>query len=179
MTIYHFCCMNDLRGILSQGLTKGMIVRNEYVKTGNGKVKNVLGMYPGWQWLTVNKHRDSQSWATRFLVKYDRTQYRLTIEIPEKYLDSLYDREHIKAVIDCDADLFENWEGCESWRVYRGKIPKYWIKGIARWDYIEKKWDTEKIFLTPAEAKEQEAEFKRITANLTMEPGKMPKAEGG
>ena len=91
ITLYHFCCDRDMPGIRSQGITKGEIVGEKQNKFGKwGRVE-----FLGWQWLTYDKNRDRQSWATRKLIKYSRTEYRFTVEIPEKEVSQLYDRDRL------------------------------------------------------------------------------------
>ena len=130
MKLFHFCREKDMRGIRSQGITKGMIP--SFRPVGGKKLSMLL--YDGWQWLTLDGDHDKQSWATCVLFKEDRTEYRLTVEIPEKETDSVYDREKLLTVYPEVAPLFDGWPGSEKWRVFRGPIPKYWIKGIEHYE---------------------------------------------
>ena len=74
----------------------------------------------------------NQSWATRNIVKYSRTAWRLTIDIPEVALSRLYDRFGITAMYPACACLFDGWPGSENWRVFHGVIPKEWIMKAER-----------------------------------------------
>lgn len=132
MKIYHFCREQDFRGIRSQGLTKGMIPTVQRME-GHTKRRYSHVLIPGWQWVTLDGDHDRQSWATRQLMNDDRTEYRFTLEIPEKEINSLYDRERLLTVYPEVGPLFDGWEGSENWRVFRGSIPKYWIKAIDQW----------------------------------------------
>ena len=130
MLIYHFCCEKDLRGIKTDGLTKGAI---PIVDVINGK--QCWGLIKGWQWLTVDGRHGEQAWATNELIKDDRTEYRLTIQIVGKEVKSLYDRDQLLELLpQVDPMLFDGWEGSKSWRVFRGTIPKYWIQKIEHWE---------------------------------------------
>ena len=142
MRIYHFCSRHDVRGIKTDGITKGMIPSVKVETNPQGKRTETLVLYDGWQWLTMDGDHGRQSWATREVFKDDRTEYRLTIEIPEKELDCIYDRERLLKVYPEIGPLFEGWDGSENWRVYRGKIPKYWIKTIDHWS--GEKWENGK-----------------------------------
>lgn len=137
MKLYHFCRAKDVHGIRSDGITKGMIpLFCPMEKHTNRNFSLVI--IPGWQWLTLDGDHDRQSWATRKEFKDDRTEYRFTIEIPEKEIVSLYDRRRLLAIYPEASFLFNDWDGCENWRVYRGSIPKYWIKSIEK--YFNGEW---------------------------------------
>ena len=132
MELYHFCREKDFRGIRAQGITKGVIPTVQRMEK-HTKRKYSPVLIKGWQWLTMNGERDQQSWATKELFKDDRTEYRITLEIPERELESLYDRARLLTVFPEVGPLFDGWAGSESWRVFRGAIPKYWIKAIDQW----------------------------------------------
>lgn len=138
MQIFHFCCGKDCRGIRTDGITEGAIptVRKAEEHT---KQKYNYVLIKGWQWLTLDGDHDRQSWATKILIKENRTEYRLTIEIPEKEMDSLYDRDRLLELYPEVGPLFDEWEGSENWRVFRGNIPKYWIRKIER--YTGSEWE--------------------------------------
>lgn len=123
MILYHFCAAKHIKSILQQGLTKGVLAE----PTPDG-----FRIYYGYTWLTVDPDPGKQSWATRNAIKYDRTAWRLTIEIPDAECSRLYDPLSITAHYpDCDL-LFTGFPGSESWRVFRGRIPKEWIKEANR-----------------------------------------------
>ena len=141
ITLYHFCCDRDMPGIRSQGITKGEIVGEKQNKFGKwGRVE-----FLGWQWLTYDKNRDRQSWATRNLIKYSRTEYRFTVEIPEKEVSQLYDRDRLAEEIPGTERLFDGWAWSENWVVYRGKIPKYWLKKLEHWNKEKQLWEEVKL----------------------------------
>ena len=135
MRLYHFCCERDARKILKQGITEGAIAlpqdgqRGYYIRTG-------------WQWVTLELDRAKQSWATKHLIRYDRTTCRLTLEIPDPDARSrLYDRATMTALYPETEQLFDGWEGSEQWRVFRGNIPKRWIAMAERWDAARGEWE--------------------------------------
>ena len=128
MKIYHFCSAKHVRPILKQGIRTGGVVLLG---------KDGYDLRVGWQWLTLDPVRENQSWATRNLVKYDRTAYRLTVELTDDSV--LYDRDGLEKEIPGSHVLFDGWPGSENWRVYRGKIPKSWIQTIEHW--LGEKWE--------------------------------------
>lgn len=142
MTFYHFCCERDMRGIRNKGITKGMIAGERQVSQGKGKAgKWVTWLVPGWQWITLDGNHDGQSWATRQTIRIDRTEYRWTIELPEKEMDSLYDRERLMELYPGTEALFDGWKGSENWRVYRGPILKRWLTKLEHWNSATGTWE--------------------------------------
>lgn len=119
MTLYHFCANKNIKSILRNGLSVGGLTEI----TPWGYI-----VHSGWIWLTTDPDPARQSWATRNVVRYSRTAWRLTIEIPDDELDQLYDRDRIRALYPSAALLFSGWSGSENWRVYHGIIPHGYIK---------------------------------------------------
>lgn len=119
MTIYHFCAKRHARRILREGLTRGALS----IPMDRGFL-----MIQGWTWLTLCGNPNAQSWATQNAIDYDRTAYRLTIELPDEVIPNLYDRERLVKEFPCSDVLFEGWDGSENWRVLKGRIPREWIK---------------------------------------------------
>lgn len=119
MILYHFCAAKHVRSILREGLTKGGLSEFSY-RTG-------YCLHLGWTWLTTDPDPRNQSWATKNVIKYDRTAYRLTIDIPEMECSRLYDRVGVTLLHPgCDM-LFQGFPGSENWRVFHGRIPRAWI----------------------------------------------------
>lgn len=56
MVLYHFCSARDVKPILEQGVTRGMLV----LPTLTG-----YSMRSRWQWLTADPDPAHQSWATQ------------------------------------------------------------------------------------------------------------------
>lgn len=139
---YHFCREQDMRGIRNKGITKGMIAGEELVSKGKGRGSSwVTMLIPGWQWITLDGDHDRQSWATRITIPYDRTEYRWTIDMPEKERNSLYDRERLMALYPGTEQLFDGWKGSEHWMVYRGTIPKKWLVKLEHWNKATGTWE--------------------------------------
>lgn len=136
MNLYHFCCERDMKGIRSDGITKGVIAGEIRI---NGKWQPYFR--PQWQWLTLDGSREEQSWATKHTIRYDRTEYRWTVEIPEAEESQLYDMERLEAAIPGTDALFLGWPGSENWRVYRGNIPRKWLKKLEHWNRITGRWE--------------------------------------
>lgn len=123
MTLYHFCAEKYVGQIIRQGLTIGMVT--EPTPTG-------YRMHNGYIWLTTDPDPTQQSWATRIKVKYSRTAYRLTVEIPDEECVRVHDRAQLRKIFpSCDV-LFKHWPRSENWRVFRGMIPKEWIVKVEK-----------------------------------------------
>ena len=142
MILYHFCCERDMKGIKNRGITRGVIVGETLIRSPGTKGKWQPYFYPGWQWITLCGERESQSWATQHLIRYDRTEYRWTIDIPESEQSQIYDMDRLNAIIPGTEALFIGWPGSENWRVYRGSIPIWWLKKLDHWDRNKGQWET-------------------------------------
>lgn len=119
MTLYHFCADKHVKKIMREGLTIGGLA--EPTVTGYILHNNYI-------WLTKDPDPKNQSWATRHIVKYSRTAWRLTIEIPTAFARIwLLNRFDITMMYPACAGLLDGWPGSENWRVYNGVIPKEWI----------------------------------------------------
>ena len=141
MTVYHFCLKKDIRGIRSDGLTRGAVPALETVGAPRGMKSVRVAIHAGWQWVTLDGDPEKQSWATNYLKTGDRRECRITIEIPDKELDCLHDADKLdEAIPGSKANLFEGWPESENWRVFRGNIPKYWFKKIEVRDEESKEW---------------------------------------
>lgn len=142
MIVYHFCCERDMRGIRNQGITKGAIPGEKKVPQGKGKPgKWVTMLIMGWQWLTFDPDRAKQSWNTRHLLRYDRTEYRWTIDIPENMKGQLYDRDRLEKLYPGSKALFDGWKGSENWVAFRGPIPKKWLIKLEHWNKKTESWE--------------------------------------
>lgn len=124
ITIYHFCAAHSVRGILTEGLTKGMTPVQK-----DGEMRFMQRT----QWLTADKDPARQSWNTHSLVPYSRAAYRLTVSIPYSHRKKLIKAtEFIKALPEENIGLVGDWAGSENWYVYIGVIPPKWIIGYDR-----------------------------------------------
>lgn len=123
MILYHFCADKHIKKILREGLTNGGV--HEPTKTG-------YLLHTGWMWLTTDPDPKHQSWNAQITIPYNRTEWRIEIEIPDDALDRVYDKKRL-CILYPNADiLFNNWKGSEHWRAFRGQIPKEWFKGWER-----------------------------------------------
>lgn len=121
MILYHFCAAHMVESILEEGLTEGIFPHME---------GDAFEPIPKCQWLTADDDPKQQSWATRIMVKYSRTAYRLTINIPESYRKKVIRAtDFVKGMPQYDQDLIYNWAGYENWYIFKGKIPPKWIVG--------------------------------------------------
>jgi hypothetical protein len=124
MILYHFCPAHLAARIRKQGLTLG-----HFPMLGDGHYSFI----PDMQWLTNDPAPENQSWATRQLVTYDRTAYRLTINIPAKRTRKLCKASvFVKDLPDAQREIVDAWPGSEHWYIYKGRIPPKWITVIGR-----------------------------------------------
>lgn len=125
MKLYHFTCSHFIDNVRICGLNRGWMC----VVTALGGVKKL----PNRVWLTKEPSFSAQGWATRNTLTCDRTEWRLTIDIPEERTGALswwpeirrdgrFDREWL--------DAFEEVGGSENWHVFAGVIPRSWITAI-------------------------------------------------
>lgn len=119
MILFHFCADKHIRSILRHGLTEGFLAIPAHCG---------FRLLSGWTWLTTDPDPNNQSWATKNAIKYDRTAWRLTIEIPDDALSEMYDRTGICGIYPACDLLFKDFLGSENWRVYNGRVPKEWIR---------------------------------------------------
>ena len=138
---YHFCCKQDMRGIRNQGITQGVIVTQRQIRPGRPGEPWIIERFPGWQWLTYDGNHDRQSWATTYKIRYSRTEYRFTVEIPESDVTQIYDRDRLAELMPGTETLFDGWEGSENWFVYRGNISKYQLKKLEHWNKETHSWE--------------------------------------
>lgn len=124
MIPYHFCSRRHVKSIQRHGLTEGGLA----VQTPTG-----FHLRTGFQWLTKDGEKANQSWATRNLIKYSRTDYRLTLNIPDEYVGKkLLSREEFELKYPESKLLFLGWDGSDSWMVFEGSIPKEWIIDVQK-----------------------------------------------
>ena len=121
MVLYHFCAAHMKSAILQNGLTLGL-----YPIQGK-----LLKDWPKCQWLTKDPDPEKQSWATRNILSYSGTAYRLTVKIPDNYCwKKLQPAEQFVAEMsEDDRKPITEYLGSENWYVYLGRIPPKWIVG--------------------------------------------------
>lgn len=125
--LYHFTASRFLTGIQSEGISRGMTPI---------KFKGFQSLVMDQQWLTKKKDF-FQEWCAWSSLPYDRTECRLTINIPKDFTTNLMDYEaYSKWLGENKIDHFyadDNNQFCEDvldWVVYQGKIPRQWIRKI-------------------------------------------------
>ena len=123
MRLFHFCAARHRKSIQYSGIRIGGVC----VPTSAGYT-----FHSGYMWLTTDPDARNQSWATQQIIKYNRTEYRCTVEIPDSIADKVYDRDTLEALFPGSRALFDGWKGSENWRVFRGIIPPEWIVEIRR-----------------------------------------------
>lgn len=134
ITLYHFCCEMDMRGIRTDGITKGMVALQRQIPSGTRKEVWQTVFDRGWQWLTYDGDHDRQSWATNMTILTNRLEYRFTVELPDGDADQLYDRNRLEERFPGSRTLFDGWPGSENWVVYRGNVSKYQLKKLEHWN---------------------------------------------
>lgn len=119
MQLYHFCGKDFIKGIQREGLTKGTFATPK---------KNGWAFRRMRQWLTEEPAADKQSWATRKLLDYCRTDYRLTVTIPDRYAGNLIRAaDYVRNMPPAQRGIVTDWAGHEAWWIYIGAIPPEWI----------------------------------------------------
>lgn len=119
MILYHFTSLHHWRHIRTQGLTKGAIPIQ--------LPKGVMGMQPGFQWLTCETDWN-QDWDVGSGLPYRRTELRLTVSIPNAMRNQVHDWERfsVKVKPDC-REAFARFPSSKYWVLYHGPIPCGWI----------------------------------------------------
>ena len=124
MILYHFCSRRHVKSIQHRGLTEGVLA----TRTPTG-----FHLRTGFQWLTKDGDAKNQSWATKNLIKYSRTEYRLTLDIPDEYVGKRLFSSMEFILLHPEAEpLFTMWPGSENWMVFEGTIPKEWITDVTK-----------------------------------------------
>lgn len=128
MELYHFTASRHLPLIRKQGLTIGGI------STFNERSQFVGLLRDTYIWLTSDPSF-SQDWensnkANR-LIKYDRTDWRITVEVPES--GNLIKWTDCKGSVVNESTFYLLSAGFRfrDWWLYQGQIPKQWFKEIA------------------------------------------------
>ncbi len=123
MKLYHFTNRECARRIAQEGITHGGV----YLPYSAGS-----RVFRGFLWLTDDPRFEAQHWATNLSGKCgDRTQVRLTIELPEgtkiKPWNTIARTLFLLSPTDlCAFNLAGHSDGSH-WYLYRGVIPASWI----------------------------------------------------
>jgi len=122
--LYHFSPAHLVESIQANGLTLGKL---PIIDEGKGIVR----LFSPCQWLTKEKNFNSQSWATRNIVTYDRTAFRIILAIPKSHRAVLCRAHDYLPQLPKDSQrLITDWEGSEHWYLFFGNIPSGWIRKI-------------------------------------------------
>lgn len=138
MRLYHFTAAKFLKPILEEGLKLGstpLVIRCEGAEPK-------LAVTSGTQWLTINKSFE-QDWNPPPELRntpYDRTEFRLTIDVPYAQRDRVYTwQAYFNCYMrPCGYDKLNNFDNpmfCTptDWRIFLGTVHPLWIK-----DYHQK-----------------------------------------
>ncbi|MBY0513570.1 MAG: hypothetical protein K2P78_06620 [Gemmataceae bacterium] len=118
MRLYHFTADRFLPGIREHGITRGVTP----VRVGG-----MLGFISRTQWLTANAGFE-QSWCSHSTLPYDRTERRITVEIPRNHPGELMGWfEFRKRVVKHLLSDFDRYGDRHNWWVFLGHIPAAWI----------------------------------------------------
>jgi hypothetical protein len=122
MRLYHFTGLPFIQGILEQGIFKGL---TPIVLPDN----KMLAFLPKTQWLTSNRDYD-QPWTQNSTLPYDRTEFRLSVEIPDNSKNLVAWAEFKPKIESYVLPDFDNHEDAKNWYIYQGNIPRAWIVGV-------------------------------------------------
>lgn len=124
MKLYHFTAAHLVSSIQRNGLTMGQLPILD-------KDGNLVSVISPCQWLTSDGDWDKQSWATKNLINYDRTAYRLLFSIPKAHRKQLFKAHDFLPNLPTPTQrLITDWEGSEHWYLFFGKIPRGWIREV-------------------------------------------------
>lgn len=119
MTLYHFTANHLIQGCLETGLTRGVVI----VSIAPARFKG------NWQWLTANPSWQ-QSWNTMTRLQYDRAEWRITIDFPERVMCRLKHWWTEGASITPLFDSLNAFGDPHNWWLYHGLIPAIWFTAV-------------------------------------------------
>ncbi len=119
MDLYHFTSPKHLDGCLQQGIRFGRIPMRQLGQTR---------LIAGYQWLT-RYDGFNQSWNQYSTLPYDRTAFRLTVDIRRPY--NLIEWADFCRIYKNELEQDLNRYGDpENWYLYHGSIPPDWITAV-------------------------------------------------
>lgn len=123
MIFYHFTSRVHIGAVAKEGISLGSVP---------DFVQNKLALRYGWQWVTTNKSFD-QAWHNpkETSLSYDRTEFRITINIPRLHMFKLKPWIKVCRSINMRENL-ASYGDSENWKVFRGTIPTAWFERIDR-----------------------------------------------
>jgi hypothetical protein len=117
--LYHFTSDLHVNGCLTEGITKGV--------TYTGQTCTGIGFLRGTQWLTCNSDFN-QAWGINGTLPYDRTAHRLTVCIPQQFIENLVPWvTHGRLLAPKTFNELSTCGDPENWFIYLGAIPPEWI----------------------------------------------------
>jgi hypothetical protein len=122
MILYHFTSKHHIESCKREGLTLGLIPF-----LSNGQIDAI----DGHQWLTENLNYD-QAWNSMLAVKYDRTEYRITINIPKKHHGSVLFWLDFCEENPGKFDYLNTYGDPWNWRLFVGRVKPGWFGKIDR-----------------------------------------------
>lgn len=121
MKLYHFTSPVHIKGCLKEGITKGSIPLI---------IQGKIALATGWQWLTSNPEF-KQEWTNGeySTLPYDRTAFRLTVNIPKTAKDKLFRWMDVCKKLPIIKEM-NDFGDPENWWVFKGRIKPSWIKKV-------------------------------------------------
>lgn len=119
MQLYHFTAKHLAKKIKKQGLTLGFMP----VSLDPPKAD------PGYIWLTSNKSWEQECLRGSGRLPYKRNEVRMTVVIPDHGLSRILKFDQNKDLSPIYEDM-TRYGDPENWYIYKGIIPKGWIRKI-------------------------------------------------
>ena len=129
--LFHYTALHHAEDIMrSGGISRGGIP----IPSADGA--RLERVERGWQWLTTSDDW-AQPWATRKVVRCDRTEVRFVVEVPLLELHRLRRWDAVAADFGYRpliAQAFADLAGGDSsaWHVFQGTIPHSWLRGVEK-----------------------------------------------
>lgn len=124
MTLYHFTPQRFIHSVLREGLTKGGVP----LSLDPPKLDHRF------RWLTQNESFQ-QAWSRVHLFDYDRTAYRITIEIPRFARSKLSRWTQVGPKIGGermyhDINALNDRTDPENWFLFKGTVRRQWFRAV-------------------------------------------------
>lgn len=124
MKLYHFTAGKFVRRIKQGGLIKGVMPIS---------IKGSIAFIHDMQWLTLDPsyNQSWNAWGRGSYLNYDRTECRITVQIPKRCYGNLHEWPHIKRKLNILVPLnFDDFTDHSKWRVYIGRVEPSWLKSF-------------------------------------------------
>jgi hypothetical protein len=132
LPLYHYTALHHADEIRASGaISRGGVP----VPDQDGETLRAI--VPGWQWLTRSSTW-AQPWATRQVIRCDRTECRLVVEIPLLELDRLRRWDRVWPLFGFTAQAARRFAAlgggsdadAAAWYLFKGPIPYDWVVEI-------------------------------------------------